>query len=382
LRKTKKKDTKLPQTSVPTSVVDEAVNEEMDDSLERAATTATSLDAEQDIGGGPKCQEAMRDTVVQSRVLDLETIKTTQVMKIEGLKRRVKKLERRKRSMTHGLKKLYKVGLSERVESSKDKGLGKEDASKQGMIADIDANEDIYLVNVHKDEDMNGVNDSDGDEVIAKDAEMLFDVADDLIGEEFLHNNHHKSRTRAKAKWLNLKCEEIIIKRSLMLDEELAFKLQGREEEEEIISKEEAQQIEEVNIAWDDVQAKIDDDYELAQRLQEELTDAKKAKLFMQFLEKRRITKLVEESSKKAEVEITQEDHGDDVTINATPLSSKSPTIVDYKIYKEGKKIYFQIFNANGNSQTYLTFSKMLKNFDREDLEVLWRLVKTRFEKI
>ncbi|GKF96831.1 hypothetical protein Tco_0292652, partial [Tanacetum coccineum] len=30
------------------NVADEAVNEEMDDNLERAATTATSLDAEQD----------------------------------------------------------------------------------------------------------------------------------------------------------------------------------------------------------------------------------------------------------------------------------------------------------------------------------------------
>nr|GEV11067.1 ribonuclease H-like domain-containing protein [Tanacetum cinerariifolium] len=50
-------------------------------------------------------------------------------------------------------------------------------------------------------------------------------------------------------------------------------------------------------------------------------------------------TELVVESSKEAEAEVTEDD-GDDVTINATPLSSK------------------------------------------EDLEVLWRLVKARFEKI
>nr|GEW52785.1 hypothetical protein [Tanacetum cinerariifolium] len=130
-------------------------------------------------------------------------------------------------------------------------------------------------------------------------------------------------------------------------------------------------------------------------------------------------TKLVEESSKKAEAEITQEgsskragdeleqerskkqkveddkeseelkkcleiipNGGDDVTIDATPLSSKSPTIVDYKIYKEGKKKYFQIFRVDGNSQIYLTFSKMLKIFNKEDLEVLWRLVKARFAKV
>ncbi|GJY21434.1 hypothetical protein Tco_0394000 [Tanacetum coccineum] len=46
-RKPKRKDTEVPQPSGPTdNVVDEAVYEEMDDSLERAATTATSLDAE------------------------------------------------------------------------------------------------------------------------------------------------------------------------------------------------------------------------------------------------------------------------------------------------------------------------------------------------
>ncbi|GKF92236.1 hypothetical protein Tco_0278955, partial [Tanacetum coccineum] len=46
---------------------DEAVNEEMDDSLEKAATTATSLDAEQDRGGGPRRQETMRDSLTQTR---------------------------------------------------------------------------------------------------------------------------------------------------------------------------------------------------------------------------------------------------------------------------------------------------------------------------
>nr|GEV69947.1 hypothetical protein [Tanacetum cinerariifolium] len=48
LRKTNRKDTQVPQLSVPTeSVTGEAVNEEMSDSLERATTTATSLDAEE-----------------------------------------------------------------------------------------------------------------------------------------------------------------------------------------------------------------------------------------------------------------------------------------------------------------------------------------------
>ncbi|GKB70616.1 hypothetical protein Tco_0932028 [Tanacetum coccineum] len=78
----------------------------------------------------------------------------------------------------------------------------------------------------------------------------------------------------------------------LRLDEELAFKLQAEEEEEERVSREKAQQIEKANIAWDDVQAKIEADYQLAQRLQaqeqEELTDEENARLFVQFLEQRR----------------------------------------------------------------------------------------------
>ncbi|GKF06960.1 hypothetical protein Tco_0037628 [Tanacetum coccineum] len=78
----------------------------------------------------------------------------------------------------------------------------------------------------------------------------------------------------------------------LLLDEELAFKLQAEEEEEEMVCREKAQQIEEVNIAWDDVQVRVEADYQLAQRLQaqeqEELTDEEKARLFVQFLEQRR----------------------------------------------------------------------------------------------
>ncbi|GKE34368.1 hypothetical protein Tco_1453690, partial [Tanacetum coccineum] len=86
---------------------------------------------------------------------------------------RVKKLERRNKSRTHGLKRLYKVGSSRRIKSFKDEGLGEEDASKQGRIADIDANDDIYLVKIQTDEDMFGVNDLDGDEVIVESIDVV-----------------------------------------------------------------------------------------------------------------------------------------------------------------------------------------------------------------
>ncbi|GJV28615.1 hypothetical protein Tco_1385063 [Tanacetum coccineum] len=53
------------------------------------------------------------------------------------------------------------------------RGVGEEDASKQGRIADIDANDDIYLVKIQTDEDMFGVNDLYGDEVIVESIDVV-----------------------------------------------------------------------------------------------------------------------------------------------------------------------------------------------------------------
>ncbi|GKD19742.1 hypothetical protein Tco_1208900 [Tanacetum coccineum] len=80
------------------------------------------------------------DEKMRKVVLALETTKTNQVLEIDSLIRRVKKLEKKASKRTHKLKRLYKVGLSAKVISS-DEGLGdQEDASKQGRkIANIDA---------------------------------------------------------------------------------------------------------------------------------------------------------------------------------------------------------------------------------------------------
>ncbi|GKA01302.1 hypothetical protein Tco_0673967 [Tanacetum coccineum] len=129
-------------------------------------------------------------------------------------------------------------------------------------------------------------------------------------------------------------------------------------------------------------------------------------------------TELVEENSKKAEVEIAQESSSkragdeleqenvkkqkvdedketvelqilmevipdeEEVAIDVVPLATKPPTIVDWKIHKEIKKSYYQIIRANRKSQMYRVFSQMLKSFSREDLEDLYKLgdLKTMLE--
>ncbi|GJS21152.1 hypothetical protein Tco_0449784 [Tanacetum coccineum] len=69
----------------------------------------------------------------------------------------------------------------------------------------------------------------------------------------------------------------------------------------------------------------------------------------------------------------------EEVKIDAIPLVVKSPRIVDWKIHKEGKKSYYQIVRSDGKSQMYMIFSHMLKSFDKDDLEDLYKLVKARY---
>ncbi|GKB21854.1 hypothetical protein Tco_0855777, partial [Tanacetum coccineum] len=167
-RKPRRKDTQVPQPSGPTDrVSDEAVYKELDDSLVMSAGSENVSKLSNDLllargntlrsgEDSLKLQKLMAlCTTLQSRVLALETTKTTQANEIDSLKRRVKKLERRNKSRTHELKRLYK-----------------------GRIADIDADARINLVSTHfdADTDMFGVHDLDGDEVLAEPEVTIKDV--------------------------------------------------------------------------------------------------------------------------------------------------------------------------------------------------------------
>ncbi|GKF50464.1 hypothetical protein Tco_0146931 [Tanacetum coccineum] len=107
--------------------------------------------------------------------------------------------------------------------------------------------------------------------------------------------------------------------------------------------------------------------------------------------EKRAEEELIQESLKKQKVDDDKETaelkkymeiipDEEEVTIDVIPLAVKSPRIVDWKIHKEGKKSYYQIIRADGKSQIYMIFSHMLKSFDREDLETLYKLVKAKYK--
>nr|GEU44580.1 putative ribonuclease H-like domain-containing protein [Tanacetum cinerariifolium] len=92
-----------------------------------------------------------------------------------------------------------------------------------------------------------------------------------------------------------------------------------------------------------------------------------------------KIQKMEQETEElKKRLQIVLDD--DDVCVDATPLASKI-LIVDYKIHTKRNKPYFKIIRADGNHRLFMSFSTMMKNFDREDLEYLWKIIRERFEK-
>ncbi|GJY36022.1 hypothetical protein Tco_0421400 [Tanacetum coccineum] len=106
-------------------------------------------------------------------------------------------------------------------------------------------------------------------------------------------------------------------KDQISFDEQEAIRLQAEFDEDERLAREK----DEANVAlteeWDDIQAKVDVDYQLAQRLQaeeqEQFTTKQKATLFKELLEQRRkhfAAKRAEEKRNKPPTKIlTEEDH-------------------------------------------------------------------------
>ncbi|GKA99414.1 hypothetical protein Tco_0827351 [Tanacetum coccineum] len=143
-KKQKPRRKQIKGTEIPSSsgepIADEAVNEEHIPTY----SNDPLLSGEDRL----KLNELMEIcTNLQTKILDLETSKTTQAQEISSLKQRVEHLEKKKKSRPHGLRRLYKVGISRRVESSEESLGDQEDASKQEKKIDkIDQDAEVTLV--------------------------------------------------------------------------------------------------------------------------------------------------------------------------------------------------------------------------------------------
>ncbi|GJY30456.1 putative ribonuclease H-like domain-containing protein [Tanacetum coccineum] len=238
-----------------------------------ATVVANSTTEAEYIASSNCCRQAVISTagfmfmllrvILSQRVLDLEKTKTSQAVEITKLKKRVKKLEGKRKSKPLGIKILFKIGRYAQIVSSEDEGLGdQEDASKQGRkIADIDANaEDVVEKEVSTAEvAIDSATTTTVDELTLAQTLIKIKAAKPLDGYKLLLQTTTTTVTRPKARGFYAELEE---------EEKLAR--QGRR----------------CNIVeWDNVQAMMDADYELAARLQAEeqgeLTIEEKSRLFV-----------------------------------------------------------------------------------------------------
>ncbi|GKD38125.1 hypothetical protein Tco_1258332, partial [Tanacetum coccineum] len=98
----------------------------------------------------------------------------------------------------------------------------------------------------------------------------------------------------------------------------------------------------------------------------------------------------MEEDKESDEIEEVEEDDeaelkkhlvikkDEDIAYVAIPLATKPPLIIDYKLHKEGMMVHYQLIRANKSSKRYSSMIRMLQGIDKEDLEALWKLVKTK----
>ncbi|GKB06638.1 hypothetical protein Tco_0834871 [Tanacetum coccineum] len=292
---------------------DKTLHEERGESVERATTTSTSLDAEQGsgninrtqstavpndpfpqgissgvntLGSGEdsmKLQELMDlCTKLSYRVLDLENVKDALALEIKKLKKRVKKLERNKKSRTPQLKRrLFKV----RIESSAEKSLGdQEDASKQERN-EIDQDEGISYINITTAKPITTASTPVATAGIyvstAKPSTppppttattTPFKDEDLTIAQTLMKMKipppQIDSKDKGKAKMVEPEKPKKK-KDQIEYDADVAQRLQAKLDEEARLEREREKEASKAsNIAeWDDVQAMMDADYELAAKL-------------------------------------------------------------------------------------------------------------------
>nr|GEX40130.1 hypothetical protein [Tanacetum cinerariifolium] len=346
------------------------------------------------------------------------------VQQINKLKARVKKLERLNKVKSSKLSRLKKVGTSQRIESSDDV----ENVFNQGRISvDMETDERIELeVDQEKDDEVEGRHADTQAEIYNIDldhsSKALSMQEDTEVQEAVEVVTTAKLITKvvtaaatqaaaastpipaAKPKILKIataasavstkKRKGVVIrdpKKELHIDtpaETLTVKDKGKgiliedpkpmkKKDQVEMDAEYAKKLqEELNKEHEEAYKKIDwnavfdhtreemekEDEEIIKSINE--TPAQKA------AKRRKLSEEAQEADNlRGRLEIVQ-DEDDDVFVEAIPLAQKVP-VVDYQVVVIDNKPKYKIIRADDTHQFYISFTTLLKNFDREDLEAL-----------
>ncbi|GJV70705.1 hypothetical protein Tco_1490700 [Tanacetum coccineum] len=176
-------------------------------------------------------------------------------------------LERSKKSRSHKLKRLYKVGFTARIESTKEEDLGEDDP--KGRINDMmtdDANitlvspfvdeDDVEMFDKEEDVSLNaikdGVNENEEvvEEVCAGETKKTVSRFGHTEGEQGIFQRTQtiaQPQDKGKAKMIEPVKHKM--KDQVRLDEETALRLQAKFDEEVKLANEEAKNVKKANIA-------------------------------------------------------------------------------------------------------------------------------------
>nr|GEW93451.1 copia protein [Tanacetum cinerariifolium] len=267
--------------------------------------------------------------------------KIAQELEILRLKKRVKKLKKQRTSKSSGLKRLRKVGTSQRVESFTETIMGaQEDASKQrGKIAKIDAGEDITLVDMETQVDLGAElqGRKDDDNAATKDVSVAEPT---VFDEEEVTMTMVQTLIKMKAEKARLLDGTNLVKPDKDVEEP-----QKKRVAKEILLQESFKKLKAVEVS-----GSKSTHYTLTNDLKE-----------------------ISEEDVKNMLEIVLVPKFKVETLQVKFL------LIDWEIPTEGSRSYWKIIRVSGITEAYQSFKDMLKGFDRQDLDALRRLVKEKF---
>nr|GFA17646.1 leucine-rich repeat protein [Tanacetum cinerariifolium] len=81
----------------------------------------------------------------------------------------------------------------------------------------------------------------------------------------------------------------------------------------------------------------------------------------------------------REELSLVKWSHNPDDECKVVEALQVNYPLIDWEIHSEGSRSYWKIIRVGGITKAYQSFEDMLKSFDREDLDALWRLVKEKF---
>nr|GEV46617.1 hypothetical protein [Tanacetum cinerariifolium] len=289
---------------------------------------------------------------LSQKVTELEHDKHTQALEILKLKKRVKKLKKKEKSRSSGLKRLRKVGTSQRVESSNDTIV---DAQEDGMIDDVNAAEPNVL----------------------DDEEIDWNVFAEQTQEKHIDNI---------MKYQSLKKKPISIAQArkhmiIYLKNMAGYKMEHFR-----------------GMTYEKVRPIFEREYNKVKTLfkpDKDVEEPQKKRVAEETLLQESFKKLkaievsgsvsTQETPSNDPKEISEEDVHNMLEIvlvtkfKGEALQVKYP-LIDWEIYSEGSRSYWKIIRVGRIIKTYQSFKYMLKGFDKEDLVALWSLVKEKHD--